>query len=286
MHHRGFEAWVAYSDGERLPEFEVRYAGRSRATCYIPSESGKRFIVCWKYHSGEHRGGIQIKLDGVEVGQKACRPGEEGQQDGVRTSADACYSFQFANLWLTCQDGDDDREDVLDEPAPSLEKLGTISVRMYHIKSELGPARPFKPRSAPFTGICTVDEKSEDKDQKPGGGRPFGLMGAHCVKLGEKLRLKKPVKGGCPTMSILNKGRGPYVNFVFHYRPAVVLQAEGIMPPCEMKSQTDDEDDSESEEEDVEVKSVRGRSVSGVAAVAKACLRRARRLSLTWVSWR
>ena len=57
-------------------------------------------MVCWQYHSGEHRVGISTRVDGVRVGSNACSPGQKGKRVGVRTvSADTYQMFQFATVF-------------------------------------------------------------------------------------------------------------------------------------------------------------------------------------------
>lgn len=50
--------------------------------------------------------------------------------------------------------------------AANLEKLGTIELRVFHIREQTGRERPFRPRA--FTGVGTVHERSKK-------------AGAHCV---------------------------------------------------------------------------------------------------------
>ncbi|KAJ3012321.1 hypothetical protein NUW54_g1906 [Trametes sanguinea] len=101
---------------------------------------------------------------------------------------------------------------------------------------------PFPPRPVPFTGVCAVnEEQSDEKKNKL-------TDGAHCVRLGPKIRPKwsEGAKQGA-VMSLLNKDEGPFVSFEFRYRPASVLQAEGLMPRSELKILADVEDEDESD---------------------------------------
>ncbi|KAL7277238.1 hypothetical protein ACG7TL_009090 [Trametes sanguinea] len=281
MIHRGFEAWIAYADGQRLPEHNIEFDGK-KAICYIPSRRGKvsparmllaeachhiltwgpgpptqRFIICWKYHSGQHRAGVQVRIDGASVGCKTSRPGDTGKRIGMRTgsfASGAYHAFEFADL-VTVVGDDGDRfvslkggEAQRGSPQRRWDKLGTICVRVYHIKPELEPPVPFPSRPVPFTGIRAIGEQNDEKEKAAGVADS-----AHCVRLGPKIRGKwsKGAKEGA-VMALLNKEDGPFISFEFRYRPASMLQANGIMPPSEAKSLATDEEEDESDLDELE----------------------------------
>ncbi|CDO74581.1 hypothetical protein BN946_scf184583.g8 [Trametes cinnabarina] len=254
MIHRGFEAWVAYADGQPLPEFDAEFSGR-QAVCYIPSKRGKRFILCWKYHSGEHRVAIRVTIDGVNVGCKTCRPGGAGRRIGMRTgsfSEGAYHAFEFADLLTVA--GDDAgaflRLSEGDGARISESALGTICVQVYHIESELRPAIPHPSRPAPFPGMRAVVGHESDADKKWHGD---AVNPAHCVRLGRKLCTQWSENAKeAGVIALLNKDEGPYITFEFRYRPAVALQAkvQGIMPTSDIKSLADDEAEESASDED------------------------------------
>ncbi|TFK92352.1 DUF1769-domain-containing protein [Polyporus arcularius HHB13444] len=162
MLHRGYEVWIADSRGQPLPEYQVEVGeDDSVVTCYIPSESGKEFSICWKDHNGPMANHTSMRtfVDGVRAGGKRCYPGVSGKRDGVRTeSAHVYHPFQFAPLQTT------DDEDALCGVGAS-EQLGTIELRVVHIHPHVRSA-PFKP--ATFAGVSRVHERSKK-------------AGAHCV---------------------------------------------------------------------------------------------------------
>ncbi|OSC98091.1 hypothetical protein PYCCODRAFT_1030733 [Trametes coccinea BRFM310] len=256
MIHRGFEAWIAYADGQRLPEHNIAFDGK-KAICYIPSSRGKRFIICWKYHQGQHRAGVQVRIDGASVGCKTSRPGDTGKRIGMRTgsfASGAYHAFEFADL-VTVVGDDGDRfvslkggEAQRGSPQRRRDKLGTICVRVYHIKPELEPPVPFPSRPVPFTGIRAIGEQNDEKEKAAGVADS-----AHCVRLGPKIRARwsEGAKEGA-VMALLNKEDGPFISFEFRYRPASVLQANGIMPPFEAKSLATDEEEDESDSDEIE----------------------------------
>ncbi|KAH9899201.1 hypothetical protein C8Q73DRAFT_310196 [Cubamyces lactineus] len=285
MFHRGIEVWIAYSDGKRIPEFEVQVDAEDerKMTCTIPSDVGRMFMVCWQYHSGEHRVGISTRVDGVRVGSNACSPGQKGRRVGVRTvSADTYQMFQFATVFTM------DTEDGAFLGACSTThrragKLGTIQLRMHHVQPVLGPSLPFQPHPVNLGGIVASSAPDDAKDKL----EKFSSFDRHCVKLGKGLKRGK-AQVDIPQASALDKSAGPFATFVFRYRPTAVLQAEGIMPMSEAKSLADEDSSDDDEEEYDEVENANGRSrfaKYSFATIAKACLRRAKRASTIRQSW-
>ncbi|KAI0828667.1 hypothetical protein BC628DRAFT_1417656 [Trametes gibbosa] len=240
MLHRGYEAWITDANKKRIKEYGSQVAdgdGRT-VTCSIPSESGKQFVVRWKDHIGEHHFNARIYVDGMRTRGKICQPGDRACRRGVRTtSADTYHAFQFADLQTTgaplspsppphlpnlaafsltflgsrislrTQDDDAALWNQTD-----LDALGTIELRIFHIRPDAGPSKPFRPHA--FAGVGAVHERSKK-------------AGVHCVTLGEAARSGRA--GGTRSCKLLNPKEGPFVTFVFRYRPAALLQAEGIM---------------------------------------------------------
>ncbi|KAI0659686.1 hypothetical protein C8Q70DRAFT_87823 [Cubamyces menziesii] len=278
MLHRGLEVWIAYTNGERIPEYEVQVDAedKRKMTCTIPSDAGKRFMVCWQYHSGEHRVGISTRVDGVRVGSNACSPGQKGKRVGVRTvSADTYQMFQFATVFTMDTEG----EAFLGaRPAAHRrpEKLGTIQLRVHHVQPVLGPSLPFRPHAVNLGGVvASAPDDDKDKTEK------FATFDRHCVRLGKGLKRAK-AQVDIPQASALDKNAGPFATFVFRYRPTAALQADGTMPLSEAKNLADEDSSDDDEDEYDEVDNVHNSSRSrfakyNFAAIAKACLRRAKR---------
>ncbi|OJT08837.1 hypothetical protein TRAPUB_264 [Trametes pubescens] len=211
MLHRGYDVWISDADGRRIPEYNMEVEGAEGKTvaCYIPSESGKRFIINWKDHGSPHHTTFRCDLDGKLAGGTTCKPNHSGRRIGLRTTSDkASYSpYQFADLRTT------DDETAL-WAAGSLEKLGIIEVRAVRIHKHKR-AVAFKPY--PFQGVDAVHERSKK-------------LGAHCVTLGRPVSTGKPHEL-CQSTP-LYPHEGAYATFIFRYRPPALLQAQGIMPPA------------------------------------------------------
>ncbi|OJT14873.1 hypothetical protein TRAPUB_8564 [Trametes pubescens] len=215
MLHRGYEAWIADAHNQRFVEYATRIEDGGDAApgrtvnCFIPSENGKRFIISWKDHGGGHHFSVRPYIDGVRIPGKICKPGDQRSRQTVRTtSADTYNALQFADLKTTDDDG----------AAMAVDSLGTIELRVYHVHPETR-SKPFRPST--FAGVGSVHERSKK-------------AGAHCVTLGgtvddPNLGARARARGH-RSCRLLNPEDGPFVTFVFRYRPAVLLQAEGIMP--------------------------------------------------------
>ncbi|KAI0327537.1 hypothetical protein GY45DRAFT_1308407 [Cubamyces sp. BRFM 1775] len=211
MLHRGYDIWIADEEGRRMPEYKMEAEGSSGKTvaCYIPSESGKRFDIHWKDYNGLHTARIRMVVDGALIVGNICRPNDKGHRHGVRTeTADIYHPFHFAALRTT-----DDDSALLDNHAQNLEKLGTIEVSVTRVHPDL-PQAAFRPQA--YRGVGAVHERSKK-------------LGAHCVTLGEGIKVGKNRARFHSTP--LDPREGPFATFIFRYRPTALLQAQGIMPP-------------------------------------------------------
>ncbi|KAI0370546.1 hypothetical protein BV20DRAFT_1018689 [Pilatotrama ljubarskyi] len=208
MINRGYDVWISDGNGQPLPEFNMERVGNDGKTmaCYLPSESGKRFIINWRDHNGLHHTSFKCTVDGKPTGSKTCKPNSVGKRIGVRMTKDSCSTYQFADLRTT-----DDEDALLGLDIASLEKVGTIEVRAVRIRAETRPV-PFK--AQPFAGVGAVHERSKK-------------LGGHCVTLGAPVK-RQPTEQ-CKSV-LLDRREGPYATFIFRYRPPGLLQAQGIMP--------------------------------------------------------
>ncbi|KAJ8469047.1 hypothetical protein ONZ51_g9257 [Trametes cubensis] len=322
MLHRGLEVWIAYTNGERIPEYEVQVDAedKRKMTCTIPSDAGKASRSTSAAHAsladlGEHRVGISTRVDGVRVGSNACSPGQKGKRVGVRTvSADTYQMFQFATVFTMgsyhippslslppspsaclprhrarfdrCLIPPDTEGEAFLGARPAAhrrpEKLGTIQLRVHHVQPVLGPSLPFRPHAVNLGGVvASAPDDDKDKTEK------FATFDRHCVRLGKGLKRAK-AQVDIPQASALDKNAGPFATFVFRLVltvclfPSAALQADGIMPLSEAKNLADEDSSDDDEDEYDEVDNVNNSSRSrfakyNFAALAKACLRRAKR---------
>ncbi|KAH9899204.1 hypothetical protein C8Q73DRAFT_724150 [Cubamyces lactineus] len=211
MLYRGYDVWITDDNDQRMPEYKMEAEGNSgkAVACYIPSESGKRFVIHWKDYNGLHTASVRVNIDGALRCSNICRPNENGRRAAIRTvSADTYHPFQFADLRTT-----DDDSALLANDAKAVEKIGGIEVDITRVHPHV-PRAAFRPQTCRVIGV--VHERSKK-------------LGVHRVTLGEGIKIKKP-----PVWSKsvpLDPREGPFVSFIFRYRPAALLQAQGIMPP-------------------------------------------------------
>ncbi|KAI0676358.1 hypothetical protein C8Q78DRAFT_1084740 [Trametes maxima] len=210
MLHRGYDVWVSDGNDTRLPEYNMQVDDDwgLRVSCYIPSESGMQFIIHWQDFNGEHYSSIHCLVDGIHTGRTRCHPNKGGSRVGVRSALDRYTTFQFGDLRTT-----DDDDALLAANVRSLEQVGTVEVRVQRCQQSNEPTafRPVK-----FAGVGAVHERSKK-------------LGAHCTTLGRAVKCSDAPNR---FKSIpLVPGEGSYAIFVFRYRPAGLLQAQGVMPP-------------------------------------------------------
>ncbi|KAH9933764.1 uncharacterized protein B0H18DRAFT_600898 [Fomitopsis serialis] len=196
------------SEGRELSEYQVEAVDDKTVACYIPSEVGKTFEICWR---GDTRGdshitSVRCHVDGRNAGGKPSQPGlVKNRRWGVRVATDQRSPFVFASLALT----DDDTSIMGSEAHPD---LGTIDVTLAHV-IHVGNM-PIRDTSNEFTAL-TVHERSKK-------------MGTQCVSLDEARRCD--LSTFWKQSKLVDENIPFYARFIFRYRFKDYLQAEGIMP--------------------------------------------------------
>ncbi|KAG6832646.1 hypothetical protein H0H87_001019 [Tephrocybe sp. NHM501043] len=143
----GFTAWVTVDDQE-LPQYglEVNLDAK-RAVCWIPSQAGKAFTVCWRDLLGIVPSVGYLAIDGMPCGAKhiyssAQKPRgrvDTTRKSSISTSANTERPLTFAPLEIT------DDELYLDKPtSPS---LGDIRLVIFEasIKNTMSFVQPGMP---------------------------------------------------------------------------------------------------------------------------------------------
>ncbi|RPD77297.1 hypothetical protein L226DRAFT_559352 [Lentinus tigrinus ALCF2SS1-7] len=209
MQLKGYEVWIT-CDGEPLPEYQTQVEGDDKTiACFIPSESGKEFVIHWRDNVKTTWLKYTFKLDGRSLSHaQASSAGVTGKVAGVLTGPDIEQPFQFADL----RTSDDD---ALLNNMFSNADLGTIQVSVCRVHEHFTVV-PFTP--ATFSAVGTVHERSKK-------------AGAHNVTLGKGSRVADhPHRYLCHREPI-DLSEGYVATFLFRYRPRALLQAQGVMPP-------------------------------------------------------
>ncbi|KAH9833217.1 uncharacterized protein C8Q71DRAFT_774667 [Rhodofomes roseus] len=195
------------SEGRNLPEYQVDPVDDRTLACYIPSEVGKTFEICWRGDTrrDKYDSTMRCSVDGRSAGGTFCMRGiVDISRWGIRDAANRRKPFVFAPLATT----DDESLAVSLEAHPD---LGTIDVKLLYAV-RLGTTH-FKQRPDAIQP-STVHEKSKK-------------MGVHCVSLGDSRECERHDK---VKIKPINKSDPVYARFIFRYRSKDFLQAEGIMP--------------------------------------------------------
>ncbi|KAJ3740620.1 hypothetical protein DFH05DRAFT_1581901 [Lentinula detonsa] len=196
-------AWIEV-DGSELSIFDIKQTG-NEVTCWIPSESEKKFSV--KLSTGKRAISMvgDIFMDGKCLSGKTMKAGEPQTftSSGVLTTATSERPFVFSKLELT------DDDEYLNMATAG---LGDVKLVISH--ATFGVTRDHKRYKN-----CDTIGKVHEKSKKATG---------HRVGLGAE----KPV---VYTKSISVRRHAALVKFVFRYRPIDMLRANGIAPLEERK---------------------------------------------------
>lgn len=189
-----------------LPEYLVAYdSAANRLSCWIPSEEGQKFAVCWRDHGSKVDSCGFITLDGQIVPGRFLFGEGFTQRSGFRTSRTTERPFEFQKV-------PDIAGDTIDQAANKetgmiilrIKRVVRISSRPPNLIQDTPPAFALGKRRP--GDICVgLGEETES----PQYGSTW-----HVVPHGEDSRSRK-----VPST---------YVSFVFRYRTAEFLEAQGI----------------------------------------------------------
>ncbi|KZV90882.1 hypothetical protein EXIGLDRAFT_750442 [Exidia glandulosa HHB12029] len=253
--HRGFNAWIT-CDGDKLDEYlvEVNAKDGDVVECWVPSQAGKSFSVCWQNENKKPTATSgHIFIDGVDLASAIARPGRKShvERSGAKTTSSHLRPFQFSVLPLT------DDEKVAPIIDPSVKEIGTIRVEITRVI--LGAEVPFK--------AVTVEERGpvHEKAKK---------AGAHVTKFGDMKRSTKGRTSAVSNAPYDPDRTTPWVTFIFRYRSREFLMAQDIIPnpsrkrraTPEMVDMTGDDDESARKKVKLEAREAFERSEEELAA--------------------
>ncbi|TFK69684.1 hypothetical protein BDN72DRAFT_840046 [Pluteus cervinus] len=225
-----FSAWIEVG-GKHLPEFSSTVADDMlTVSCWVPSEAGEEFTVCWKDLNPFYALEGWITVDGFPCGGICGShwvPGDEKiyRRDYLQTSSTTGRAFKFSTIELT------DDDSYLRQRS-GLENLGEIKVELFEVEV-LGSTIAVGVSGDALSANAKVHERS-----KKGMGHRVGLG--------------KTVTNVSPT-SIHRRRVRPVATFTFRYRPLAILQANDVAPinqSNKRKASTPPEDSSDDEDEE------------------------------------
>jgi len=213
-----------------LKEYSVEVSpDGKKATCWIPCQSGKEFVV--KYRDGKsstikgRAKSVHVYTDGRKMRQYVSLPHEtHGKDAGVAVSKNTIRPFVFADIRIIDRSNEDT---VPDNICAKPDEIGTISVWVFVAES-------FRKRSAGYSAEFSVRDHPpvviDERTKK---------VGEHCVSLGDE-QVTKPITH----YDMDYDSQKPDLVFEFRYRSMAMLQALGIvLPPKREASPAVDLDD-------------------------------------------
>ncbi|KAI0812319.1 hypothetical protein BC629DRAFT_931276 [Irpex lacteus] len=192
-------------DGQNLTEYQEKSEAKPNLkgkSCYIISETGKRFAVRVKNLKSAHQTDVTAHLwiDGQLLRRKPVHGSLD--IDGTRADALTVRPFVFTSITLT-------------EGNANANDLGTICLKVYRISGH---------KSIPCAHV--VGSKSTRLDNKPVHEKSK-KAGGHRVALGEARPSKKEASS---QVTYIDELDFPYYTFTWRYRSKEMLQAQGIVP--------------------------------------------------------
>ncbi|KAJ7592539.1 hypothetical protein C8J56DRAFT_1161681 [Mycena floridula] len=226
LHYHEFAAWINIG-GSEATEYAVKTDLKSSiptVTCWIASETGKKFTVHWKDSVLLSPGAGYVFVDGRAARGSLLEPATRfttpfGTIQGFRTSVDTVRPFVFSEISLT------DEDSFLNQQLnPS---FGDISIEITRVEILGDENKPYYLKHIP--GPEKLHERSKKALVHQIGAAPEPMISSSTT-----VRTKK--------------AGFPIVKFVFKYRSLDQLMANDIVPRLKRVSEAVDDDD---EEEDL-----------------------------------
>ncbi|KAG8853904.1 hypothetical protein FRB96_007913 [Tulasnella sp. 330] len=231
--HRGFSASILI-DGVPAPiyrpEYDTHNADFSEdlpkkriRTCWIPSVEGKNFSVAFQNDEGEEAENAScahIFVDGKDIASAIMRPARAtpAVRDGAKLSPSVIKPFTFSKIQLT----DDDT--IADPNDPRTQDIGTIRIEIKFIR--LGKVVPIK--ACDPQNIGPIHEKAKKAS-------------IHTTTYKTTKRIKKGRSVSTAPLYPSDEWEH-HVVFIFRYRCADFLMAEGIMPRPDVQMEQNNAD--------------------------------------------
>ncbi|CAE6430800.1 unnamed protein product [Rhizoctonia solani] len=213
LNHLGISVWIADSEGNQLPEYEVKLVKDDEIECWIPSAEGSNFKIMWKTPSPmlNHDLAIHPSLDGSKltgITRRMCSefPGQVYELDSHQTGSSTVRLYTFGKRILT------DSEGAARPSSMQLQYLNTIVAKFTW--GLIDEVRPVSNYSVPQE-VAPFHEKLVKK----------GHSGS--AELGRTVtRAQLPNE----TCKFHSSSAAKPTRFVFRYAPRGWLKARGIMP--------------------------------------------------------
>ncbi|CAE6418806.1 unnamed protein product [Rhizoctonia solani] len=215
----GISVWIADSEGNELPEYDVKLVKDDEIECWIPSTEGSNFKLMWRFLNPMSNLDLSIRpsLDGIELTgiiwtMGGIAPGRIYEKDSQQTGLSTARLYTFGKRIIT------DREDATKPSRMQLQYLNTIAAQFTW--GSVSAIRPHSDYSVPPDAV-PLNEKSIKK----------GHSGS--AELGKTVTRAKLPTRGC--IFHANPDVKP-AKFVFRYASRDWLKARDIIPPSPQTS--------------------------------------------------
>jgi len=219
-----FTAWITIEGGS-CPIYALKNTSQRDATCWIPSQEGKKFSVNWSNRFRDRPVFAQLSIDGVVCSTHfmldAWHYPEDADAIGISYATTSDFTrrdFVFSAIQVT---DDDAYLYTLDSPPA----FGTIRLELWEADIQQIVQAPFQHR---YGGEVLEGQVIHEMSKK---------AGAHHVKFGGEYVVPQATVN---MVSGTRKGAAPLATFAFNYRPFDILLAGGIIPrpaPADSKPQ-------------------------------------------------
>ncbi|KJA16097.1 hypothetical protein HYPSUDRAFT_91526 [Hypholoma sublateritium FD-334 SS-4] len=211
LRFNGFEVWVSV-EGRALTQYGEDYdESKNEVTCWIPSETNKKFSVNYQKVSVDRLGDnakVTTFVDGSNINSWVLAGRamyNKCTRSTVKDSGNVRRCLTFGTIELT------DDDNYLDT---SSQDVGEIKVVVHKVKvksSEMKLSDISRPSGS--LQLAKVHERSKKGH-------------VHQIKYGDAVAPSMRV----PYMHYKTKDYGTIATFIFRYRPLALLQANGVAP--------------------------------------------------------
>ncbi|KAJ7171909.1 hypothetical protein C8R46DRAFT_1348432 [Mycena filopes] len=221
-----FTAWITI-EGSTCPVYGLKTTTSPRdATCWIPSQEGKKFSVNWSNKYRDRPVHAQLSIDGVVCSTHFMLDMWSFPHDadaiGISYATTSDYTrrdFVFETIRVT---DDDAYLYTLDNPPA----FGTIRLELWEADIERIVRAPFQHRYGSDVLESQIIHETSKK------------AGAHHVKFGGEYVVPQATVN---MVSGARVGAEALATFTFNYRPYDILLAGGIIPRAPVKAEAVDD---------------------------------------------
>ncbi|CAE6526094.1 unnamed protein product [Rhizoctonia solani] len=208
LNHLGISVWITDSEGNELPQYDIKLVDDNKIECWIPSTEGSNFKILWKILNPMPRLDLAVYpyLDGVAMtgALRLMANLYPGEFDAHQTGPSTVRLYEFGKRLLT------DREDAAKPSDTQLQYLNTIVAKFSW--GLVGESRPNSDYRIPQEA-APLNEKLAKKGHSGSAG-----LGRAVTRARLATRRREFLPSSEPIL------------FTFRYAPRDWLKARDIIP--------------------------------------------------------